>query len=160
MNASLEPEQLVTQLALAKAKALGPRFPQALLLGADQVAVSSDRVLGKPGSSEAAVEQLLQLSGTTHRLVTGLALWDNREQREWTTVTTRKLQMRELSRDQAIEYVRRDSPENCAGSYRFESLGISLFEAVDGDSSGVVGLPLMTVSGLLRRAGIDPLIES
>jgi MAF protein len=155
----LEPEELVSQLALAKARALSSRFPGALLLGADQVAVSDGEILGKPGHSEGAVEQLIHLSGKAHRLVTGLSLWDDREQREWTTVVTRTLQMRKLTRAQAEEYVRRDSPENCAGSYRFESLGVSLFEAVDGDSSGVVGLPLMAVCGLLRKAGLDPLLQ-
>lgn len=157
MVRDLEPEELVSQLALAKAQSLRSRFPGALLLGADQVAVSGDDILGKPGSSELAVQQLLQLAGSTHRLVTGLALWDNREQREFTTVITRTLRMRALTRSQAEEYVRRDSPQGCAGSYRIESLGIALFEHIDGDSSGVVGLPLMAVSRLLREAGLDPL---
>ena len=157
MVRDLEPEELVSQLALAKAQSLRSRFPGALLLGADQVAVSGDDILGKPGSSELAVQQLLQLAGSTHRLVTGLALWDNREQRGFTTVITRTLRMRALTRSQAEEYVRRDSPQGCAGSYRIESLGIALFEHIDGDSSGVVGLPLMAVSRLLREAGLDPL---
>ncbi len=157
MAQGLIPDDLVVQLALAKAQALRPQFPGALLLGADQVAVTGNLILGKPGSSERAVEQLLQLAGGEHRLVTGLALWDDREQREHTAVVVRNLRMRELTRTEAEEYVRRDSPEGCAGSYRIESLGIALFEHIDGDSSGVVGLPLMAVSRLLREAGLDPL---
>ncbi len=157
MARGLAPDELVAQLALAKAQSLRPQFPGALLLGADQVAVIGDAILGKPGSSERAVEQLLQLAGGAHHLVTGLALWDDRDQREYSTVVVRSLRMRELTRAQAEEYVRRDSPEGCAGSYRIESLGIALFEHIDGDSSGVVGLPLMAVSRLLREAGLDPL---
>jgi len=150
----LPPRELVTELARAKARALAASYPDALLLAADQVAVFEGTVLGKPGNAERAVEQLLLLSGRSHELVTGVALHDARSGRDHTTVVVRTLTMRSLSSAAAEEYVRRDCPLQCAGSYRIEALGIALFEHIDGDSSGVVGLPLMAVTGLLRDAGV------
>jgi MAF protein len=153
----LGPRELVVELACAKAKALAPTYPDALLLGADQVAVCDGVILGKPNGTEGAVEQLLMLAGRSHELVTGLALYDPREDTLGTEVVVRTMAMRPLTPLLAQDYVRRDSPQECAGSYRFESLGIALFEDIDGDSSGVVGLPLMAVTRLLAAAGIDPL---
>ncbi len=153
----LPPNELVTELALAKARALAAAYPDALLLAADQVAVFEGTVLGKPGSFDAAVEQLLMLSGHSHDLVTGLALHDAPSGQAQTTVVVRTMTMRTLSRQAAEDYVRHDSPLQCAGSYRIEALGIALFEHIDGDSSGVVGLPLMAVTRLLKAAGLDPL---
>jgi len=153
----LSPADLVVQLACAKARAVATSYPDALVLGADQVAVSGDTILGKPGSPEKAVEQLLMLSGRKHDLITGLALHDARRSHDHTAVVVRTMTMRTITRRLAEDYVRRDGPEHCAGAYRFESLGIALFEDIDGDSSGVVGLPLMSVARLLAEAGLDPL---
>lgn len=153
----LAPRELVVELACAKARALASAYPDALLLAADQVAVCDSLVLGKAGDSQGAVEQLLMLAGRSHELVTGLALYDPRQDTLHTDLVVRTLRMRPLTRLHAERYVHRDSPQACAGSYRFESLGIALFEDIDGDSSGVVGLPLMAVTRLLAAAGIDPL---
>ena len=156
----LAPTDLVVQLACAKARAVATTHPDALVLGADQVAVSGNSILGKPGSPERAVEQLLMLSGRQHDLITGLALHDARLGQDYTAVVVRTLTMRPITRRLAEDYVRRDRPEHCAGAYRFESLGIALFEDIDGDSSGVVGLPLMSVARLLAEAGHDPLARA
>ena len=157
MARNLPPKELTEQLARAKARALSDRFPTALLLGADQVVDCDGQVLGKPGSTEAARAQLELLAGREHRLVTGLCLWDPLNNREFSASVTRTMTMRKLTSAEIADYVQRDSPEQCAGSYRIESLGIALFASIDGDSSGVVGLPLMEVTNLLRSAGLPVL---
>ncbi|HCP47266.1 MAG TPA: septum formation protein Maf, partial [Deltaproteobacteria bacterium] len=124
----LSPEALVSQLAQAKAAAVATQHPDALVLGADQVVSFEGDVLGKPGSFEAAVEQLRRLQGRTHELVTGVALLDGRDGTCRTEVMTHQVTVRSLDSEAIERYVERDSPEQCAGSYKVESLGITLFE--------------------------------
>ena len=150
------PAALAERLALAKARAVAARFPQAIVIGSDQVADLAGVAIGKPGSHEAAAAQLRRMSGrevifqTAVAVVApGLAAIDRAEVR---------VRVRELS-DTAIEtYLRADQPYDCAGSAKVESLGIALLEAVESDDpTALVGLPLIRTCALLRRAGLEPL---
>jgi septum formation protein len=150
------PAALAERLALAKARAVAARFPDAIVIGSDQVADLAGEAIGKPGSHEAAFAQLRRMSGrevifqTAVAVVApGLAAIDRAEVR---------VRVRELS-DAAIEaYLRADQPYDCAGSAKVESLGIALLDAVESDDpTALVGLPLIRACALLRRAGLEPL---
>jgi septum formation protein len=154
----LAPEDLVVQLAVAKAEALAGRYPDALIVGGDQVAAIDGTILGKPGTAERAVQQLMTLQGRTHALVTGVAVHDAADGRTRTALDVHRMTMRPLTKAQARGYVDKDDPRACAGSYKVESLGIALFERLAGDDwTAIVGLPLTVVVRLLHESGVDPL---
>ena len=160
MEGASSPEQLVIELAEAKARAAAKRasLTDHLVLGADQVAEVAGTILGKPGTPERAVEQLGLLAGRSHRLLTGLALLDTASGTLRTHLDIEVLHMRPLSLEERRNYVAREDVLGCAGSYRIEGLGITLFSSLEvPDWTGVVGLPLMATSHLLRDAGVDPL---
>lgn len=128
------------------------------MLGSDQVASIDGAILGKPGTAERAVEQLMLLQGRTHRLLCGVALLDGRDGGLHTALDVHEVTLRPLREAQVRDYVARDQPLACAGSYKLESLGVTLFERVRGDDyTGVIGLPLTAVVRLLGRVGVDPL---
>jgi septum formation protein len=153
---ALPPDELVQELARRKAVSLGPVCPDALVLGADQVAELDGAVLLKPGTPERAVEQLGRLAGRTHRLLTGVALHDPRSGRTEVALDVHRMTLRPLTEAQRRAYVARDQPVDCAGAYKVEEAGIALFEAMEGrDFTAIVGLPLTVVVTLLGRFGYD-----
>jgi len=148
----LTPSQLAQELALAKARAIVDRFPGADVLGGDQVCECDGQLFGKPGTEAAAVDQLRQLAGKTHRLWTAVCLIHR--DAPWQMITTTALTMRPLSDEEIHRYVRHDQPLFCAGSYKIESLGIALFERIETpDSTAIMGLPLMALAQQLRVCG-------
>jgi septum formation protein len=152
------PDELVRALAAEKARSLAQKFPQAVIIGADQAAEIDGRILGKPGTVAAAEEQLALLAGRTHRLYTAVAVLDGDGGRLEEAMDVVELRMRKLAPDQIRRYVELDRPLDCAGSYRFESLGAALFEAVfASDPTAIEGLPLMRLACLLEIIGI-PLV--
>lgn len=155
------PAQLVRRLAVAKARALSPAYPHALIIGSDQIAVLEGRVLGKPGDAASAVAQLTASCGRTVRFLTSLCVLDCARRHHEVEVVTTAVRFRMLTADQIRNYVERERPLDCAGSFKCEGLGITLFEAITADDpSALVGLPLIALTGMLARAGIDLLTES
>ena len=139
--------------AVAKAEDVARRRPEAHVIGSDQVLELDGELFGKPGSSERARAQLARLSGRVHQLITSVALLVPGEPPRVHT-EVHHLAMRPLDEAAIGRYVDADAPEHCAGSYRIEGLGITLFERVEAmDWTGIVGLPLLAVSEMLRRAG-------
>ena len=152
------PTALVTRLAQAKARAVAPEAGAALIIGSDQVAVCGERILGKPGTELAARAQLAALSGRKVEFLTSLCLLDTGTDQLQVTVVTTRVQFRNLSDAQIANYVRREQPLDCAGSFKSEGLGIALFEAIDGpDPNALIGLPLIELCRMLRNAGVDVL---
>lgn len=151
-------EAFALRLALGKAGSLRAAHPDAWILGADQVAVGpGPELLHKPGSEERAIAQLMRLAGATFQLVTGVVLLDAVSGEARTAVDVQTLTMRPYGEDEAAAYVRRHHPLDCAGSFRIEDAGIKLFARIDsGDYTGIIGLPLLAVAGLLRGAGLLP----
>jgi septum formation protein len=148
-----DPESLARTLSIAKAASLRQRFPDAFILGSDQVAVLAGQILSKPGTVDKAEAQLQRLRGQTHTLLTGLAL-DCPGGDSWADVDRIDLRMRPLTDAEISRYIAADQPLDCCGSYRIESRGITLFEAIDGsDFTAIIGLGLIRVTTLLRRAG-------
>lgn len=147
------PEAYVARLAQSKARAV--RRPDAVVIGSDQAAVLDGKVLGKPGTPERAVEQLLAASGRRVHFLTGLCVLDDRDGRAWTDVVTYDVVFRDIGADAARRYVERDQPLDCAGSFKAEGLGIALFERMEGsDPTALVGLPLIRLVDFLRQAGL------
>lgn len=140
------------RLAAEKARSLRGDHPGAHIIGSDQLVIAAGQILGKPGSREAAREQLERLSGATHELVTSVTL-DGPNGAETRTVIHR-MTMRPLAREEIERYLDADRPFDCCGSYKIEQRGIALFEAIAGDdSTAIEGLPLIALSQLLRAAG-------
>ncbi len=157
-GAGLPPDRLVLTLAQAKAQACLARFSDAVVIGGDQCAEVDGAMLGKPGTIEACVDQLMLLSGRTHRLLTAVCVIDGATGSVQTHLDEHRLTMRKLTAQQARFYAEHDRALDCAGGYKIESLGVALFTQVDGhDATAIMGLPLIRVSEMLRSAGIDVL---
>jgi septum formation protein len=147
-----EPRVLAEDLAKAKALSLRDEEPDATLIGCDQLVSFEGRIFGKPASVAGAVEQLSDLAGRSHELITALAVWHDGRVFAHTDVTT--LRMRSLDRSAIERYVAADRPNDCAGSYRLEERGITLFESIDSeDHSSITGLPLIALTTILRQIG-------
>ena len=149
------PVELARRLALAKARAVAAKFPQAVVIGSDQVADLNGEPLGKPGNHDRAVAQLRRMSGQTVMFQTALAVVCLETGFEALDLAAVRVKFRPLS-DEAIEqYLRTEQPYDCAGSAKSEGLGIALLESIDNDDpTALVGLPLIRTCQLLRRAGL------
>ncbi len=142
------------RLALAKARAVAAGAPQAAVIGSDQVAVSGATVLDKPGDAARCRAQLRALSGNEARFLTAVAVVCPARGflEEFTDVTV--VQFRALSDAEIDRYVERDRPWDCAGGFRSETLGVTLFERIDSsDPTGLIGLPLIRLAAALRALG-------
>ncbi|RWU12230.1 septum formation inhibitor Maf [Pseudidiomarina gelatinasegens] len=154
------PLALVERLAIAKAKALANKFPEHVLIGSDQVAVVEGTILGKPGTEANAIKQLQAMRGKTVTFLTGLAVYDSKQLLLQSCVEPFEVRFRDLSDAEIVAYVKREQPLNCAGSFKSEALGISLFAALRGDDPNtLVGLPLIRLLAMLRSWGINPLLD-
>ncbi|WP_169976668.1 Maf family protein [Tautonia rosea] len=154
-NQGLSPRELADRLAIAKADAVARLEPNpaAIVIGSDQLVAFEGRVLGKPGSVDRAVEQLLSLSGRDHELITAMAVIQGSHVIQHTDVA--RLHVRPLSQSEIERYVLADQPIDCAGAYKLESRGIVLFEQIDcADHSAITGLPLMALTTILRDLGV------
>ena len=147
------PVALAQRLAAAKALAVAAQYAGAWAIGSDQVAELDGRPIGKPGTRAAAIAQLTSMSGRAIRFATAVSLVragaPGREALDDTIV-----RFRALSADEIERYVDREQPYDCAGSFKSEGLGITLFDAIEsGDPTALVGLPLIATARLLREAG-------
>lgn len=149
------PTQLVLRLAEQKARAVGAHYPDALIIGSDQVSVRDGQIIGKPHTHERAIEQLRASSGRRVAFLTGLCLLNTATDTAHVLVEPFAVEFRTLS-DEAIErYLRADQPYDCAGSFKVEGRGITLFERLDGrDPNALIGLPLIALVDLLQREGV------
>lgn len=151
-----DPEQLVRRLAESKARAVAFDFPDALIIGSDQVAVLEEQILGKPGSHEKAVDQLTRASGRTVQFLTGLCLLNTRTGQCQVTVEEFSVLFRTLTEQQIENYLQREKPYDCSGSFKSEGLGVALFEKMTGDDPNtLIGLPMIALTGLLAAEGVD-----
>ncbi len=149
------PQETATRLAVAKAQAMADRFPDALIIGSDQVAFAMGRHFGKPGDRRLAVSQLGEMSGREIMFYTAVALLDSATGNEQSACVPTEVRFRHLSGDEIERYVDADQPFNCAGSAKAESLGIALVEHVRGDDpTALIGLPLIALCAMLRRQGV------
>jgi septum formation protein len=155
------PQALALRLALAKARAIAARQPDAVVIGSDQIADLGGDALGKPGSHERAVQQLQRLRGRHVRFHTAVAVVRADPGFEQAALVTVDVTFRDLDDAEIEHYLRTEQPYDCAGSAKCETLGIALLDAIESDDpTALVGLPLIRTCALLRQAGIDPLRRS
>jgi len=148
------PEQLVARLAEEKAKAATDQFNDALIIGSDQVAVTDGQILGKPGDHENAVAQLKRTSGKRVSFLTGLCVYNTKSKRTQVEVVPFNVIFRQLTDQQIENYLQKEKPYNCAGSFKSEGLGIALFERLEGeDPNTLIGLPLIRLIRMLESEG-------
>lgn len=146
------------RLAEAKARAVSIRFPDALVIGSDQVATCEGARLDKPGNHDNAVRQLTHMSGRTATFETAVAVLDTKSGRLFTRVVPCSVRFRTLSPDVIERYLRREQPYDCAGSAKAEGLGVALIAGIDTeDPTSLIGLPLIALTELLAQAGFDVL---
>jgi septum formation protein len=152
------PDETAKRLSVLKAQAVAPQFPDALIIGSDQVALLEGRQLGKPGTFENAVAQLRTMRGKTLEFHTALTLLNARTGHVQTAVVPVRLVMRNYTDAQIESYLRKDQPYNCCGSAKSESLGIALIARYETeDPNALVGLPLIKLTEMLANEGLDVL---
>ena len=146
------PPVLAQRLARAKALAIASQHPESWIIGSDQVAALESQALGKPGNRENAVSQLSAMSGREIHFHTAVCLAHGETLFE--AMDTTAVRFRTLQADEIARYVDVEQPLDCAGSFKSEGLGISLFEHIESrDPTALVGLPLIALSKMLREAG-------
>ena len=147
--------EVARRLAAAKAAALAADRPDAVIIGSDQTVDCGGTLLGKPGGFDAARRQLLALSGNRALFYTAVALLDTRSGRLEEDMAITEVTFRPLTEPEVERYLLRETPYDCAGSFKAEGLGISLFEAVHSDDpTALIGLPLIRVRRLLAVLGV------
>jgi len=149
------PTDLVLRLAEAKAREVAGRHPAAMIIGSDQVACVDGEILGKPGNRENAIAQLTAVAGKTVTFYTGLCLYNSANEQTQTGVEPFTVHFRNLTPGQIERYVDLEQPFNCAGSFKSEGFGITLFSALEGrDPNSLIGLPLILLVEMLADQGI------
>ncbi|SEQ64380.1 MAF protein [Pseudomonas sp. NFACC02] len=147
---------LVKRLAQEKAIALAAHFPKHLIIGSDQVAVLGEQILGKPHTFERALEQLSASSGKSVSFLTGLALYNSQTGHCQVDCVPFTVHMRELSAPRISRYLHAEQPYDCAGSFKAEGLGVSLFHSTEGpDATSLIGLPLIRLVDMLAAEGVE-----
>lgn len=149
------PRELALRLARLKAEAGARLSPGSLVIGSDQVAALGDETLGKPGTADRAVAQLLQCSGHLVEFHTAVCVAGPADQPELSHVDTTRVRFRTLTRQEAERYVAADQPLDCAGSFKAECRGVLLLDSIDsGDPTAIQGLPLIWLGRALLRRGV------
>ncbi|MGH8040496.1 MAG: Maf family protein [Rudaea sp.] len=156
------PHALTTRLAWHKARAVAERNPGSMVIGSDQVADHSGRILGKPHTAENACAQLAACSGEHVVFHTAVCIVDARSETDpqqmprYCAQDSTRVHFRTLDTDEIARYVEREQPLDCAGSFQCEGLGIALFERIEtNDPTALIGLPLIALCRLLREAGVQ-----
>jgi MAF protein len=149
-------DALVRRLAKEKAYALSATHPKHLIIGSDQAAILDQQILGKPHTLERARAQLLAASGNSVTFLTGLALLNSENGHCQVDCIPFTVHFRQLSEVQIMRYLQAEQPYDCAGSFKAEGLGISLFRSTEGtDATSLIGLPLIRLVDMLHNAGLD-----
>jgi len=152
-------QELVARLALAKAQAVASTLASGLVIGSDQVAVFNNAIIGKPHTVDKACEQLRLFSGQKVIFLTGLAVINATSGTQQVVVEPFAVHFRNLSDAEITAYVQKEQPLDCAGSFKSEGLGISLFSRLEGDDpNSLIGLPLIRLNQMLMNEGINLLL--
>jgi septum formation protein len=146
----------VQRLAQAKASEVAKQEKQAWIIGSDQLAICGQKIIGKPGAHEQAVQQLRQIRGQTVFFHTGLCLLNSSTGVEQLDCVDYQVKFRNYSEQEIERYLNMETPYNCAASFKSESLGIALVESMQGpDPTALIGLPLISLSAMLRQEGLE-----
>lgn len=148
------PEAMARRLSLAKARAVAPARPEALIIAADTLVVVDQDVLGKPADAREAYTMLARLRGRTHHVLTGLALVHPTRQRESIDVVTTRVTMRDYADDEIYRYIATGDPMDKAGAYAIQARDLKPVAGIEGSYTNVVGLPLCALHRRLRAWGV------
>ena len=149
------PGDLVGRLAYEKAECVRNKNPQAIVIGSDQIAVFEGQIVGKPGTHLAAKEQLLSFSGRLIEFFTAVSVQCSDTGFRERYIDSTRVRFRHLHADEIERYLKAETPYDCAGAFKAESLGIVLFESIESDDpTALIGLPLIRTAAMLRRAGL------
>ncbi len=148
--------QTSQRLSQLKAQAVAQQFPDALIIGSDQVALLEGAQLGKPMTHDNAVRQLRSMRGKTVDFYTAVSLFNSRTQVIQTALAETKVRFRDLSDDEIERYLHKEQPYHCAGSAKSEGLGIALIQSIQGDDpNALIGLPLIVLVDMLKKQGVN-----
>jgi septum formation protein len=148
-------EQTSWRLSRIKAEVVAKRFPDALIIGSDQVALLDGQQIGKPLNHDNAVMQLCAMRGKTVDFYTALTLLNAASNDMQTDVAVSKVSFRNLSDEQIERYLKKEQPYHCAGSAKSEGLGIALISSIRGeDPNALIGLPLILLVSMLEKQGV------
>jgi len=150
------PADLTARLAMQKSGVICARFPSAVVIGSDQLAVFCGQLIGKPGTHEKAFRQLQSFSGQTVEFLTAVAVRCQDSGYSEHCIDSTRVKFRKLEDTEIERYLKKEKPFDCAGAFKAESLGITLFESIDSkDPTALTGLPLIKTAAMLRRAGLQ-----
>ncbi len=151
---------LTERLSREKALTLQTEYPKHLIIASDQAAQLNNTILGKPGTEQNAIEQLMKCSGKSVTFYTGLCLLNTQTNHCQMDTVPYTVHFRTLSRMAVENYIKEEMPLDCAGSFKCEGLGISLFSRMEGeDPNSLIGLPLIRLTSMLIKEGINPLLK-
>ncbi|MDG6774637.1 Maf family nucleotide pyrophosphatase [Thiomicrorhabdus sp. ZW0627] len=149
------PEQMVERLSLLKAQTIAEQHPNKIIIASDQCATFDNKPIGKPHTHENAVKQLKNFSGRSIKFYTGLVVIDPTTQTAHQAMDETVVHFRELDKQTIENYLLAETPYQCAGSFKSEGLGITLFESIESkDPNALIGLPLIELTTLFRKMGI------
>lgn len=148
------PKEMVVRLSNAKAASLKDKYPAHIIITSDQCAVFADKPIGKPHTQENAVKQLQQFSNQAITFYTGLVVINTATNKNYQYLDTTTVHFRELSESVINNYINIEQPLNCAGSFKSEGLGVTLFKKIDSrDPNALIGLPLMALTDIFYEMG-------
>ena len=150
------PKEMVARLSQRKAEVIAEKYPNAIIIASDQTAVFNNQPIGKPHTKERAIEQLSNFSGQTITFYTGLTVINTQTQQVFNSVDTTKVHFRRLSKEVIENYIEIEQPLNCAGSFKSEGLGITLFQKIESDDpNALIGLPLIQLTDIFYQMGFS-----
>jgi len=149
------PYNLVERLAVQKANAVSVEHPQSVIIGSDQLAVFDTQIIGKPGTQPAALKQLRLFSGQLIEFLTAVSVVCRESNFSEHHIDITRVRFRTLQDEEIVRYLEKEKPFDCAGAFKAESLGITLFKHISSeDPTALIGLPLIQTAAMLRQAGL------
>lgn len=154
MSLPLPPAKLVKALALGKAKAVAKKYPRSLIIAGDSVVEFKGEIMGKPRSAAEAKRMLRKISGQTVKIVSGLALFDSRQNKKMTLAVVSKVVFRIITKSEIDWYVKTGEPMDKAGAFAMQDKGSLFIKSISGDYFGAIGLPIFRLAQILSKFGV------
>lgn len=156
-HGELSPEELVKSISLGKAMAVAKNYRDAVIIAADTIGVFKGKIIGKPHSAGAARKMLMNMSGKSHRVITGLTIYDTVTLKLITLTVETRVYFKKLTTEEVQNYVKTGEPLDKAGAYAIQGLGAVIVEKINGDYYNVMGLPLHALVENLKEFGVQVL---
>ena len=154
INAGLDPQEIVRQLSIKKAKSVAARHKNAIVIAADTIGVMGDKILGKPHTENEACKMLQVISGKSHLVITGFSILDTATNKIVTGIANTRVYIKKLTGQEIDAYVKTGEPLDKAGAYAIQGIGAVIVEKIEGDYYNVMGLPLHALTEALKEFGI------